>query len=161
MGKRRRPERRPPWWQQIPTWLTAVAAFVTAFAGAWVVFSAPSSPPSTPTTITSTTLPYTNLGKATISSISPKLHRNEASYEVAGEWRPVSSDYDVRVVGRPRDDPSQWVLSDPAQVKPDGSWTATLTVGKTLHGEVVISVVVMSKEGALPRYLPTPARATH
>ena len=159
MGKRRQPERRQPWWQQIPTWLTAIAAFITAFGGAWAVFGQLSSPPSTPTTTTSTALPSKDPGKFTYE-MSTKLHRNKVSYDVKGEWRPVSSYYDVVVVARPKDGQSQGVFSKPAQVKPDGSWTATLTIAKTQLDKVVISVKLLGKEGKLPQYMPLPAPAT-
>jgi hypothetical protein len=154
MGERRQPQRKQSPWQQLPTWLTAVAAFITALGGAWAVFGPPSPSRSTPTTTTSTTLPHKDPGKVTISSILPKVRGSEAFYEVAGVWRPVSSEYDVRVVGRPEDDQrapapdDQWVLSDPARVESDGSWTATLTVAKALRDKVVISAVVISKVGA-------------
>ena len=77
---------------------------------------------------------------------------------MAGVWRPVSPDYEVRVVGLPQESqraarpPSsgleglgQWVLSEPARVESDGHWTAALTVAKVLSDKLVISAVVISK----------------
>jgi hypothetical protein len=154
MGKGPEPDRKQPWWQQIPTWLTAIAAFLTAFGGAWVVFGPPSSPSST----TSTTLRPEDPGKVNISSILPKSRREDTLYNVAGVWQPVSPAYEVRVVGLPQDGQrasrstgsglegsGQWVLSEPAQVKSDGHWTATLTVAKALSDNLAISAVVISK----------------
>jgi hypothetical protein len=132
MGESPEPDRTQPWWQQIPTWLTAIAAFITAVGGAWVVFGVSSSQSSTSTTLGK------DPGTVNISSILPKSSRERTFYDVAGVWRPVSPDSGSGGSG-------QWVVSPPARVESDGRWTTTLTVAKALSDKLIISAVVTSK----------------
>ena len=126
-------------WDQVPTWLQAVAALLTVLvtiAGIWLTRQGPGKQSDGPVTTVIPSQGDVSLGITAADRESKKPLR----IRYQGISSPINlvkdlqkSDYDIYVMIRPPGgNEDQWIFSDPADVQSDGSWSARLETAASL-----------------------------
>ena len=139
-------------WDQVPTWLQALAALLTALvtiAGIWLTGRQGDSASQATTTATATTA---GAGTTTSAGISPQgevavgitASDIESKKPLKIRYKGVSSpvdlvkdletqNHEIYVMIRPAGgDEHEWIFSSPANIQDDGSWSTDLETTKNL-----------------------------